>query len=314
MGGNVFAGKTARIKLEHIDPTLINYFNELIALFPAKAEIFNNTKFVSLGSVGKSPTSGDIDLGINITDILDNNLSDNAIAQWGIDPARVEVEFALLSSRARTATYNQLRTKAFLKELTLYINKNAPKLHCDEKKVTDSNIFGLYPQINQQGNELGIGVQIDWMVGDLKWLQFSYFSAAYPAWSNVKGLHRTQLMLAAFQVANMSFNHGSGVKDKSTGKIIAIEPNQALEVLSSALGFKILQHITEDYYKLHDILKTNMKTTDYNMLVNVYFKILDSTRTDIPDNLHNEWISRKGQLGLTGKFLPDSSKLKEYAQ
>lgn len=309
MGGNVFAGKTARIKLEHIEPTLITYFDELERLFPAKAAIFNSNNFVSLGSVGKVKSSGDIDLGIGATDLLDNNMSDESIAQWGIDPARVSAEFAILTKRARTSTPAQLKMKAFLKELTLYINENAPKLHCDEKKVTDSNIFGLYPQINQQGNELGIGVQIDWMVGDLKWLQFSYYSAVYPEGSNVKGLHRTQLMLAAFQVANMSFNHASGVKDKVTGCVIATVPKQALAVLSDALGFEVARYTTEDYYKLHALLKTNMKPDQYNALLDIYFKILDSTRTDIPDDMQNEWRARKDQLRLTGKFLPETSAL-----
>ena len=311
MGGNVFAGKTARIKLAHVEPTLITYFEELKNLFPAKAEIFNNKNFILLGSAGKVASSGDIDLGINPIDLLDNDMSDKSIAMWNIDPIRVAAEFAILTKRARTSTPTQLKMKAFLKELTLHINANAPTLHCDEKKVTDSNIFGLYPQINQQGTNLGTGVQIDWMVGDLKWLQFSYYSAVYPTDSNVKGLHRTQLMLAAFQVANMSFNHATGVKDKTTSKVIATEPKQALVVLSNALGFEILRYTTEDYYKLHATLKENMKAVDYSALLNIYFKILDSTRTDIPDDLQNQWKSRKDQLGLTGKFLPADSALLE---
>jgi hypothetical protein len=42
----------------------------------------------------------------------------------------------------------------------------------------------------------------------------------------------------------------------------------------------------------------------------VYFKILDSTRADIPDNIQDEWISKQSTLNLTGKFLPNNSKLK----
>jgi hypothetical protein len=53
-----------------------------------------------------------------------------------------------------------------------------------------------------------------------------------------------------------------------------------------------------------------MKPEDYSNLLNTYFKILDSTRADIPDNLQDEWRQRKDMLGLTGKFLPDSSELK----
>jgi hypothetical protein len=192
----------------------------------------------------------------------------------------------------------------------LYINKHAPKLYCDEKKVTNGNIFGLYPQINEKGEDVGIGVQIDWMIGDLQWLTFSYHSAAYPADSNVKGLHRTQLMLSAFQVANLSFNHVTGVKDKDTGVIIAHNPEDALDVLGKKLGVKISRADSEDYYKLHKLLKTKMKPKDYSSMVDIYLKILDSTRADIPDDLQAEWKKRKTKLALTGKFLPDTSALK----
>ena len=309
-GGNVFAGKTTGIKIDDITPTLDAYFSELKSIFPKKAGIFDEKHFQPLGSVRKKDVSGDIDLGVSAHDLLDKEMSDSAMAQWGIDPTEVAAEFTALQKRARTATPEQLRMKAFLKLLTRYINEHAPTLHCDEAKVTDGNIFGLFPQIDPQGNHVGSGVQIDWMVGDLNWLRFSYHSAAYPKGSNVKGLHRTQLMLAAFQVAGLSFNHVSGVKDKQSGEVIARDPDQALKILSDRLGFKITQAEAEDYYKLHNLFKTKMKPEDYNTLLNIYFKILDSTRADIPDDMQDEWRRRKDSLGLTGKFLPDTSALK----
>jgi hypothetical protein len=296
--------------MEHITPTLNAYFAELKSLFPKKAKIFDEQHFNPLGSVRKKEVSGDIDLGVSATDILDKTMSDESIAAWGVDPKAVAAEFTALQKRARTSTPEQLRMKAFLKELTLYINSNAPTLYCDEKKVTDGNIFGLFPQIDEAGQHVGSGVQIDWMIGDLNWLRFSYHSAAYPKGSNVKGLHRTQLMLAAFQVAGLSFNHVSGVKDKQTGEVIARDPDQALTVLSKALGFNITQADAEDYYKLHALFKAKMRPEDYNTLLNVYFKILDSTRADIPDDMQDEWRKRKDSLGLTGKFLPDTSALR----
>jgi len=309
-GGNVFAGKTTAIKMEHITPTLNAYFAELKSLFPNKAKIFDEQHFHPLGSVRKKDVSGDIDLGVSAHDILDKEMSDQSIAAWGVDPKAVAAEFTALQKRARTSTPEQLRMKAFLKELTLYINSNAPTLYCDEKKVTDGNIFGLFPQIDDAGQHVGSGVQIDWMIGDLNWLKFSYHSAAYPKGSNIKGLHRTQLMLAAFQVAGLSFNHVNGVKDKQTGEVIAKDPDQALTVLSNALGFKISQAEAEDYYKLHALFKAKMRPEDYNTLLNIYFKILDSTRADIPDDMQDEWRKRKDSLGLTGKFLPDTSALR----
>ena len=309
-GGNVFAGKTTSIKREHIQPTLNAYFSELKSVFPKKAAIFNQNNFVPLGSVGKKAVSGDIDLGVSASDLLDKQMSDQSIAAWGVDPAAVAKEFEALKARARSSTPEQLRMKAFLKLLTRYINAHAPTLFCDEKKVTDGNIFGLFSQLDDQGNHVGSGVQIDWMVGDLNWLKFSYHSAAYPEGSNVKGLHRTQLMLAAFQVAGLSFSHIGGVKDKDTGEVIARDPDQALSVLGKRLGFNVKQSDAEDYYKLHALFKAKMQPADYNTLLNIYFKILDSTRADIPDDMQDEWRKRKDSLGLTGKFLPDTSALR----
>jgi len=312
-GGNVFSGKTAPIKMENITPTLEAYFAELKRIFPEKSSIFNENHFYPVGSVRKKPESGDIDLAVSSGDILDETMSDESIQKWNINPAEVQKEFETLQKRARTSKPAQLRMKAFLKLLAVYINKNAEKLYCDEKKVTDGNIFGLFPQIDGSGSELGIGVQIDWMIGNLKWLKFSYYSAALPKGSNVKGLHRTQLMLAAFQVADLLFNHVQGVKDKQTGEVLTNDPDEALEVLGNRLGFVITQQDAENYYKLYDLFKAKMREDDYNKLMDIYFKILDSTRTDIPDNIQDEWIQRKERLGLTGKFLPDNSKLKQYA-
>jgi hypothetical protein len=311
-GGNVFKGKTGSIDLANIEPTLNSYFAELKKLFPLKANIFDTKHCVPLGSVGKKPTSGDIDLGIDVKSLLDQKMSDESIKLWNIDPKAVKAESDSLAKRARSATPQQLRMKAFLKLLTLYINAHSPNLYCDEKKVTDGNIFGLYPQINPKGKKLPMGVQIDWMVGNLEWLKFSYYSAAYPSGSNVKGLHRTQLMLAAFQIAEMSFGHVGGVKSKATSEIIAQDPKTALKVLGDELGFPITANQAEDYYKLHSLLKAKLKGEQYKRLLKIYFKILDSTRADIPDDMQADWVKMKDELGLTGKFLPDNSKLKEF--
>jgi hypothetical protein len=307
-GGNVFKGKTASIKLEYIKPTLDAYFKELKQIFPKKASIFNDKHFHPLGSVGKKAYSGDIDLGIDTSSLLDATMSDKSIAEWGIDPKDVHAEFAKLEKRAKTSTPEQLSFKAFLKCLTVYINAHAPRLYCDENKVTAGNIFGLFPQISPEGKDIGIGVQIDWMAGNINWLKFSYYGDVYPEDSNVKGLHATQGMLALFQVAGMSFNHVSGVKDKETGEVIATDPDKALKVLSDALHTKITTADRQNYYKLFDIIK-KLPKDKYDAWVDIYLKILDSTRCDVPDNLQAEWKKRKAKLGLTGKFLPPDSEL-----
>jgi hypothetical protein len=119
-------------------------------------------------------------------------------------------------------------------------------------------------------------------------------------------------MLSAFQVANLSFNHVSGVKDKTSGDVVAHIPDKALKILGDKLGFEINRDDTEDYYKLHRLFKTHMDAQQYNSLLNIYFDILDKTRADIPDDLQDEWLKRQDTLGLTGKFLPDTSALAKY--
>jgi len=308
-GGNVFKGKTGPIKIDHIEPTLNAYFKEMKRLFPQKASLFNTKKMIPLGSVGKKPISGDIDLGLDASDVLGKDMTDAEIAKWGLDPKDVHAKFQLLSKRARSTTPEQLMLKAFLSLLAVDINRRSKLVQCDEKKITPGNMFGFFPQMDAKGKNLGIGVQLDWMVGNLKWLKFSYYSDAYPVESNVKGLHRTQLMLSAFQVANLSFNHVQGVKDKTTGDVVAQNENDALSLLNNRLGVKITTKNVNNYYDLHAALK-RMKKVDYDQMIDTYFKILDSTRADIPDDLQDEWKKRKTKLGLTGKFLPDNSKLR----
>ncbi len=308
-GGHVFAGRTAAIAREHIQPTLEKYFSELQQVFPQKRDIFNLEHFVPLGSVGKKALSGDIDLGISSSDIMDKTMSAQSISQWGIDPEAVDAQQEKLAKRARTATPEQLRIKAFLQLLAQKINSAAPNIHVEEKKVTPGNMFSLFPQYDAEGNKLDQGVQIDWMVGNLEWLTFSYYSDAYPEGSNVKGLHRTQLMLSAFQVAGLSFDHVKGVTDKETGEVVATDPAGALQILNQRLGTDIDRDTTANYYALHGALKQSLTPAQYDLLIAIYFKILDSTRADIPDDLQQTWRDRQAELGLRGKFLPDSSQL-----
>jgi hypothetical protein len=308
-GGNVFAGRTGSIKREDIKPTLDMYFAELKKVFPKKAGIFNLNTFIPLGSVGKKPVSGDIDLGVDVSSLLDKEMSDQSIAAWGVSPGAVAKQQEKLAVRAKTATPEELRMKAFLQMLALKINEVAGNLYVDEKKITPGNIFGLFPQYDASGQKLEMGVQLDWMVGNLDWLKFSYYSSAYPETSNVKGLHRTQLMLSAFQVADLSFNHIKGVTDKSTGKVVATTSEQALKILNDRLKLKLTSDIAENYYSLHAALKKSLPAAEYNQMIDTYFKILDSTRADIPDDLQAEWVKRQDRLGLKGKFLPSNSAL-----
>lgn len=311
MGGHVFADKASSIKREYINPTLTKYFQELKNLFPGKADIFNIQHFIPLGSVGKKSVSGDIDLGIDIKHIIDFNDIPGTIVKWNLSERDFDEEFALLKKRARSATDDQLRSKALMKLISMYVNDFTNVITCDESKVGPGNMFSLFPQYSEKNTQIGENVQIDWMVGDIEWLKFSYYSSAYPEDSNVKGLHRTQLMLAAFQVADLSFGHTDGIKDKVTREIVATTPTDALAVLSERLGFAVTQQDAENYYTLYTLFAENMDPDQKHRLLGTYFKILDSTRVDIPDNLTYHWLNYKDELGLTGKFLPETSKLKE---
>lgn len=312
MGGNVFAEKTSSIKREHIEPTLNKYFAELKFIFPNKTDIFNTEHFHTLGSVGKKPVSGDIDLGIDICHVIDYNDIHGSVEKWSIAASDFDNEFNQLKKRARSSTDDQLQLKALLKLICQQINDFTNSITCDEEKVNVGTMFTMFPQYRDSGIILQDNVQIDWMVGDIDWLRFSYYSAAYPDDSNVKGLHRTQLMVAAFQLADLSFSHAIGVKDKTTKELVATTPDQSLAILSERLGFEITRDSAEDFYALHKLLRTNLSDDKYGTLMYIYFKILDSTRTDIPDELQKYWIKRREKFGLTGKFLPETSKLKEY--
>lgn len=300
MGGHVFNNQSSPINKENISPTLNNYFRELKRLFPNKENIFNMYHFITLGSVGKKTISGDIDLGLDKSLIQDN---------WNLNSSDLNNELTILKKRAKTSTLNQLQNKAFLKVLAKYININSNLIHCNIKKITHGNLFTLFPQYNQENIKLNNNVQIDLNIGNLEWIKWSYFADSYSSESNLSGLHRTQLLLSAFQVGNLSFYHIDGLKNKDTKKLITDDPIKALQLLGDKLGFIISINDTYNYFKLFNLLN-NMTNQDYNILLNIYFKILDSTRCDIPENLQNEWIARRHNLNLTGNFLPINSKLR----
>ena len=308
MGGNIFKGKTQGIKKEHIEPTVERYLSELQRVFPGKKSVFNKKYFKYIGSVGKKAVSGDIDFAIDISTIIDKNFSDEGIKKWGIEPQAVRDTFQKLKKRARTATDSDLMMKSLLTLIVLKINTEATNIHCDEKKISNGNIFGFYPQFDEKGTQLGYGVQMDWMVGNLQWLEFSYYSEVYT--DNVKGLHRTQLMLSMFTNLGLTFNHVNGVKDKASGEVLATDPKRAVEILETRYGVKLSKSTMANYHSLIAVVN-KLSKADRDNIIAIYFKILDSTRADIPSDLQKEWKARKSELGLTGKFLPPESKLNE---
>lgn len=302
-GGNVF-GTTDRIKREDIPPTLDRFVEELGKIFPQKKNTF---KFQTLGSVGQKDESGDIDLGYDGNNLTKDGKAD--LEGWNIDPQEFQETFDRIRKRARSATEEQSTKRAMLELIAKQVIEAPGPIKADMKAAGNGSLFFEFPQFDPSGNELDKHVQIDINVGDLDWLKFSYYSKGYTG--NIKGLHRTQLLVALFKNKDLIFNHNLGVKDKE-GNVLAKNPQQVLDLLNKVYGTEISEDIIYDYSELMDYLQANLPESELNSIYDIYLKILDSTRADIPQHLQDYWIKNQERLGLRGKFLPDDSNLTKY--
>jgi len=300
MGGNIF-DSTKPIKKEHIKPTMKNFLIQFKEVFPKAEPYFGGMK--TLGSVGKKDYSGDIDLA------LSGKSFDN-IEDWGLDKEYVTKLFDGFKKRARTATEEQLMKRAVIVAIAQKIEGSNSDILVDVKGSGAGALFLAFPQFDENNEEVGDNVQIDVNVGDVDWLEFAYYSSTYKG--NVKGLHRTQLMLAMFANKGYIFSHNYGVKDKETQEIVANNPKQAIELLNREYNIDLDLSTLSDYFKLIEVLRNNLSREELEEILNRYIKILDFTRTDIPEDLQDYWIEKQGELGLKGKFLPDTSNLFKY--
>ena len=305
-GGNVF-GVTTSIKKEDIEPTIEHFVEALSKAFPAKASTF--TAFEKLGSVGKKDVSGDIDLAYNVKNIFPDGKTPD-FKGWGVDEVKYNELVALFTKRSKTASPEKIQLRAMIELIGEKIDKMFEDIEVDVKNSGSGTIFCSIPQYNTAGEKLDINVQTDINIGNPEWLRFSYYSHTYAG--NVKGLHRTQLMLSLFTNKGKMFNHSTGVTDKETGAKEASTPKEALALLNKLYGFNLTQDILDDYFKLEKYLKKHISKEEYNAIIDRYLKILDSTRVDIPDNLQQYWIENQDRLGLKGKYLPDVSNLIKY--
>ena len=303
-GGNVF-GTTSSIKKEYILPTLDLFTKELKRLYPKV-----NFKFETLGSVGKKDESGDIDLGMGIDNFIDSK-NNPLLSNWNIDPKEFQATYDTIRKKAKTATELQSTLRAMLQLIAVDIENKSQLITTDSKSAGSGSIFCTFPQYDKDGNKVEDKiVQIDINVGNIDWLKFSYYSNTYK--DNVKGLHRTQLMVALFQAAGMTFSHGAGVKSKDTGEMVASNPQEAIEALNKAYNIELTPDVVNDYFELVNYLKKNISKERFNQVLDIYLKILDSTRADIPTDLQDYWIQNQDRLSLKGKFLPDNSNLVKY--
>ena len=304
-GGNVF-DITSSINKENIESTVEKFVDELSRIFPAKAASFKS--FEKLGSAGKKDVSGDIDLSYDVKNIFPDGKPD--FKGWGVDEGKYNEKVALFTKRSKTASVDKIQLRAMIELIGEKLDENSSDIEVDTKSSGSGSIFCSAPQYGPDGKPLGINVQTDINIGNPEWLRFSYYSNTYAG--NVKGLHRTQLMLSLFANKGKSFSHATGVVDRETGEKEASNPQEALVLLNKLYGFDISQDTLNDYFKLEDYLKKNVSPEEYNAIMDRYLKILDSTRADIPDNLQQYWIDNQSRLVLKGKFLPDTSNLVKY--
>lgn len=296
-GGNVW-DNSAPIKKEYIKPTLEKFKAEFSKIFPVASKYFDSV--ITLGSVGKKDVSGDIDLAIDEKAFEDVN-------DWKLDPAYLTELFAKFKKRSRSATDAQIMKRAVIVAISEIVNKESKIIETDTKSSGSGTLFCQFPQFDENGKETDLSVQIDINVGDLDWLRFAYYSDSYKG--NVKGLHRTQLMLSLFTYKGHTFSHNYGVKNKDSQEIAAKSPEEAVKLLNDMYGFNISEKILQNYFDLQEFLKNNLKLEDLHNIWNTYLKILDSTRCDVPEDLQAYWVEHQDELGLTGKFLPNNSNL-----
>lgn len=296
-GGNVW-DNSAPIKKEYIKPTLEKFKAEFSKIFPVATKYFDSV--ITLGSVGKKDVSGDIDLAIDEAAFKDVN-------DWKLDPAYLTELFAKFKKRSRSATDSQIMKRAVIVAISEIVNKESKIIETDTKSAGSGTLFCQFPQFNESGEETDLSVQIDINVGDLDWLRFAYYSDSYKG--NVKGLHRTQLMLSLFSYKDHTFSHNYGVKNKESQEIVAKNPEEAVNLLNDMYDFNINEKILQNYFDLQEFLKKNLKLEDLHAVWNTYLKILDSTRCDVPEDLQAYWVEHQDELGLTGKFLPNNSNL-----
>jgi hypothetical protein len=272
MGGNIFKNIASAIPRDRVEPTIEAYTKVLGEIFPMKAHSLSF--FEPVGSAGKKPISGDLDLAIDATHIV-RSFTSSEIGKWGIEWDDWNDLYTKIHKRSRTATYQMSKMRALL---TLISAKLTEKMDVNDR-VTAGNIFTCFEQHDESG-PTGDFVQVDWMVGDIDWLRWSYYSHGE---QGLKGLHRTQFLVALFSEIGYTFNHFSGIKEKKTSEWAITSPEDALQLLSEHYG--MVEHSqTQTFAQLHSwLLKSD--STSYFKVISRYREILKVQKENIPNAL-----------------------------
>jgi len=278
MGGNIFKDRATSIEAQNIQPTIQAYREFLSSVFPQKSESFRH--FEAVGSAGKKPVSGDLDLAIDSGHIVKSFTGDE-LAKWGIDYDDWNILYTSIHKRARTATYEMSKMRALLTLIAEKIRDSGTEVG---PRVTAGNIFSCFPQHGTNGRTTGDLVQIDWMVGDIEWLRWAYYSCSD---SSLKGLHRTQFIVACLSAKNYTFNHFSGIKEKGTSDWTICDPENAVSLLSELYGGLDISQ-TYKFKDLHLWLHKSSTAAEYIEVITRYRGILELARAEIPEIIKKE--------------------------
>lgn len=291
MGGRVFGALCEQIKQENVQPTInkfIEQFGDVVGKVP---------EYKTLGSTGKKEVSGDIDLAVSEFFLNNLNLSEMLVAE----------RYVRFKQRARTATEDQLWLRSRLSVLCDILTKGG--FVVSDKSINNGVIFFEFPQYNEADEQIGKMVQIDVNFGNLTWLEFTYYSNDIDM--NIKGLHRTQLILHILSYLGYTMNHNRGVKVNGDDEWIIAHPEGVRLLIEQSFERDLQMETLTSYHWLIDWME-GLTMYDWRGIMDLYLKTLDSTRCDIPEDLQWYWIGNQERLGLTGKFLPETSNLCKY--
>jgi len=76
-------------------------------------------------------------------------------------------------------------------------------------------------------------------------------------------------------------------------------------------NLEFTREILNDFFSIYNYILCLNKNELYK-IYDIYLKILDSTRTDIPYMLQDYWKENEERLQLTGNFLPENSNLYKF--
>jgi len=294
-GGNVFNNTeydTQNIDKNNIAPTIKKFTEDLGKIFPNKRSSLNSLNDINnwLGSTGRKPQSGDVDLAYSSEHFFKNGKID--VEGWGVSKNEYNQLYEKYKKSSRTATDEQIQIRALLDTIVNKINSykiNNANLDiiASNKATNGGTIHFSYPQYTTTGEKLNSRTQLDIDTGDMDWLKFRYNSELPEDNPQIKGLHRGQLMLAMFAATGYTFKSGKGFIRKNTGDVIADKPQGALETFNQEYQppQPLTLEIINNYDKLMDYIKNNLKIEDQTKTLDLFKEALKRAGAYVPDNI-----------------------------